>query len=82
MRKHYILLAVTVPSFSEHEKLSQWNTLRATLVNRAESNKEIKTLAENVWLIGRDRGLLFVSECVSLAESYGLKHNHWFLDEE
>jgi hypothetical protein len=80
-RKHFILVMIGIPDVSERERFSRWEGLRISLAHKAKTNKAVTILAENTWLIQRDSGMLFASECVAIAKNHQLEYQHWFLDE-
>jgi len=80
-KTRFILVMIAVPDETSNELFSRWKSLRISLASKAKTNKAVTMLAENTFLIQLDSGLLFVADCISTAENYGLKYKHWFLDE-
>lgn len=80
--KHHILLSVTIPREDSGEQIARWHSLQQRLEALAKTTKDIVVLAPNAWLILRDTGMPFVSECVAVANRYEIAHRIWFLDEE
>ena len=80
MKKNYILLWVDEPAFDALDKQRDWGKLVKILETQAKLNKEIQTLAQNVWLLPRDAGLPFAAECIGRASNCQLTHHALFLD--
>jgi hypothetical protein len=88
MKKHYILLSLKEPNFSNGKtKPDKWATLLIELEDKANAISDVVTLAESdrerAWLIPRNTGLNFAAECIHRAqEYYDTPLKTWFLDEE
>ena len=80
--KHYILLSLQPPAKSSPLEADKWETSIAVLAHRAQSNKGIAMLGPHAWLIERDGGMSFVSECVVRAETHNATYKILFLVED
>ena len=80
--KHYILLSVEVPEFSNDQAGQNWRTLEEHLESLNKTTKGIERLGRGVWLLPRDSGIYFAAECISLARAKRLKVSARFVSEE
>jgi hypothetical protein len=80
--KHYILLSVEIPPQTENAQYSKWLNLEQRLAPLAKTTKGIVQLGEGVWLLPRDQGMIFASECIAVARSNSLKAQARFLSED
>ena len=80
--QHYILLSVEIPEFSNSEAGASWHALRDRLQPLAKTTKGIVQLAEGVWLLPRDSGMIFASECICVARARNLKAEARFLSAD
>lgn len=81
--KHYILISMTEPSRKDDKpKYADWRESLPKLRALAEATKGVVTLGESSWLIPRDKGMPFLSECIVAGNKCGCQHRTWFLDGE
>ena len=80
--KHYILLSVEVPEFSNDEAGRNWTKLQMYLEGLDKTAKGIEQIGKGVWLIPRDSGIIFASECIARARALHLKAQARFLSAD
>jgi hypothetical protein len=79
--KHYILISVEIPERGG-EQYSKWLTLEKRLESLAKTTEGIEQLGEGVWLLPRDQGMTFASECIAVARASSLKAEARFLSAD
>lgn len=77
--KHYILLSVKIPNELNSDASRKWQNLSQRLEPLGKSIKGIVQIGQGVWLIPRDTGMPFVSECMAGARATHLKSEARFL---
>jgi hypothetical protein len=82
MKNHYILLWIEKPAPAENHKLSEWHELLPILETLVKNAKGVETLGSNVWLLPRDTGLYFLTDCVGRARAKNLICRTKYLDDE
>ena len=80
--KHYILLSIAVPSAADDANYRSWRDLERLLADLAKTTKGIVPLADSVWLLPRDSGMTFASECISVARASNLKAEARFVSQD
>ena len=80
--KHFFLVSLTIPEDIKYDSQQSWLGFLDRYPVHKEAPAGIQRLAQNVWLIERANGAIFLSRLVSDADGSGLNPQVRFLMED